>query len=54
MIGGVLHTWEFEDVEPHHRSWPYPPTRLELQAKEAGVDDETIRAWLYAEIGPAR
>ena len=40
--------------DPHRRSWPYPPTRLERLAKRAGIGDEDLRAWLYEELGRRR
>jgi hypothetical protein len=35
---------------PPPRSWPWPPTKLERIAEAAGLDDEHVRAILYAEI----
>jgi hypothetical protein len=50
----VMHVWVEGDWEPHRRSWPYPPTRLERLAQQAGVDDEALRAWLYEEVARRR
>jgi hypothetical protein len=36
--------------QPPRRSWPYAPTRLERIAEKYGVDDETFRELLRAEI----
>jgi hypothetical protein len=41
----------FGEFEPTpYRSWPWPRTRLEQLAKQAGVDDEELRAYLHAEV----
>jgi predicted kinase len=36
------------------QAWPWPRTRLEQLAKQAGVDDEELRAFLYEEIDRRR
>jgi hypothetical protein len=38
VFGGVLHTWEFAEVE-HRRSRPYPPTRLERLGRSPTAND---------------
>jgi hypothetical protein len=36
--------------EPPRRSWPHPPTELEVLATRAGLDDEELRALLHDAI----
>jgi hypothetical protein len=52
-VAQLLSMWEFVG-DPHRRSWPYPPTRLERKARELGVDDEALRAWLYEQVARGR
>jgi hypothetical protein len=44
----IWHSTNF--YAPQRRSWPWPPTRLELLAARMGVDDETLRQLLQNEI----
>lgn len=36
--------------QPPRRSWPWPPTRLEVLATRMGIDDEELRALLLQEV----
>jgi hypothetical protein len=36
--------------QPPRRSWPYPPTKLEVLATRAGLDDEDLRRLITQEI----
>jgi Zn finger protein HypA/HybF involved in hydrogenase expression len=36
--------------ERRRRSWPYPATRLEVLAKQAGISDDELRVWLRRRI----
>lgn len=47
MLPVVAQDWFFR---PPRRSWPYPPTRLEVLAIRAGLDDEDLRRLLAQEI----
>ena len=36
--------------QPPRRSWPWPPTRLEVLANRLGIDDEELRELLKGEV----
>jgi hypothetical protein len=51
VTGELRSFWSSPNFEPpRRRSWPWPATRLEVIAARAGLDDEQLRALLYAEV----
>jgi hypothetical protein len=51
VVNGTLVLWGSDNFwVPPYRSWPYPPSELEVLARRAGVSDEELRESLHEQI----
>jgi hypothetical protein len=46
LLSGSSNFW----APPPYRSWPYPPSDLEVLARRVGISDEELRASLHERI----